>query len=178
MGAVRRWLAAIVVLAVVATAVYYFALRETTVEARVAAPELAAAIGSGEDAVGVSAGGAIIRWLPLPEDGTLPQLPLDSSPRDGRLAGPALEQARLLGAAPAALRPHIAGSSYGEDGVEVELDSGIELRFGDAGQAARKWSAAAAVLADPSITALDYVDLHAPSRPAVGGSGHALPPLP
>ena len=45
------------------------------------------------------------------------------------------------------------------------LRSGIELRFGDASQAATKWKAAAAVLADPSITALDYVDLHAP-RPA------------
>ena len=32
------------------------------------------------------------------------------------------------------------------------------------------------MLADPSITALDYVDLHAPRRPAVGGAGHVLPP--
>jgi hypothetical protein len=88
------------------------------------------------------------------------------------------EQARVLGAAPTALRPHIESSSYGESGVDVELRSGIELRFGDAANAAAKWRAAAAVLADQSITALDYVDLHAPSRPAVGGSGHSLPSVP
>ena len=74
-----------------------------------------------------------------------------------------LEQARVLGAAPAALRPYLASSYYGESGVDVELTSGIELRFGEPRRAARKWKAAAAVLADPSITALDYVDLHAPA---------------
>ena len=58
------------------------------------------------------------------------------------------------------------------------LTTGIELRFGDATQARRKWNAAAAILADPSVTALDYVDLHAPSRPAYGGSEHELPPAP
>jgi hypothetical protein len=31
------------------------------------------------------------------------------------------------------------------------------------------------VLADPSLTALDYVDLTSPRRVAVGGSGHYLP---
>ena len=69
----------------------------------------------------------------------------------------------MLGAAPAPLRPYIESSYYGESGVDVELRSGIELRFGDASQAARSGEAAAAVLADPSITALDYVDLHAPA---------------
>jgi hypothetical protein len=60
----------------------------------------------------------------------------------------------------------------------VKLRSGIELRFGDASQAALKWKAAAAVLADPTIEALDYVDLNAPAHPAIGGSGHTLPPAP
>ncbi len=89
-----------------------------------------------------------------------------------------LEQARVLGAAPATLRPFLSRSYYGESGVDVETTSGIELRFGDDSQAKRKWKAAAAVLADPSIEALDYVDLHAPARPAIGGSGHTLPPAP
>ena len=75
-----------------------------------------------------------------------------------------LEQVRVLGAAPAALRPYVEGSYYGESGVDVNLTSGIELRFGDSTQVARKWRAAAAVLADPSVTALDYVDLHAPAH--------------
>jgi hypothetical protein len=83
-----------------------------------------------------------------------------------------------LGAAPEALRPYVARSYYGESGVDVELTTGIELRFGDAAKAKRKWAAAAAVLADPSITALTYVDLHSPSRPSFGGSEHELPAVP
>lgn len=174
----RRWAAAALALAVAAAAVYYFALRERSVEPRVNSPRAAAVIGAGEDAVVVAANGAVVRWLPPPGEGELPRLPLEEPPRGGRLRGPAREQARVLGAAPAALRPYLAGSSYGESGVRVELESGIELRFGDASQAARKWRAAAAVLADPSITALDYVDLQAPSRPSTGGSTYALPPVP
>ena len=128
-------------------------------------PDVAATIGSGEDAVAVTANGAVVRWWPLAEEPELPQLPLAEPPKGGRLAGPMLEQARVLGAAPAALRPYLASSRYGESGVDVETTSGIELRFGDATQAERKWKAAAAVLADPEIEALDYVDLHAPTAP-------------
>lgn len=173
----RRLLAAALVL-FAAAAVYWFALRDTTVESHLVLPRPTAVIGSGSDAVAVGPDGQLLGWLSLPEGTRLPELPLPEPPVSGRLSGPVLEQARVLGAAPATLRPYIASSSFGEDGVDVELRSGIELRFGDATRAARKWRAAAAVLADPSVTALDYVDLHAPSRPAVGGSGHALPPLP
>jgi cell division septal protein FtsQ len=120
----------------------------------------------------------VLAWLPLPEGAKVPQLPLSEPPKGGQLAGSALQQARVLAATPAALRPYVASSHYGESGVDVELTSGIELRFGDAAQAEKKWKAAAAVLADPKLTTLDYVDLHAPGRPAVGGSGHTLPPSP
>ena len=89
-----------------------------------------------------------------------------------------LEQARVLGAAPEALRPYLASSYYGESGVDVETTAGIELRFGDATQAKRKWKAAAAILADPEIEALDYVNVLAPARPTYAGSGHTLPPVP
>lgn len=173
----RRLLAAALVLAA-AAAVYWFALRDTTVESHLVAPRATATIGSGSDAIAVGPDGQVLDWLSLPEGARLPQLPLSEPPPSGRLAGPALQQARVLGAAPATLRPYVASSSYGESGVDVELRSGIELRFGDAAHAAEKWRAAAVVLADPSITALDYVDLHAPGRPAIGGSGHTLPPLP
>ena len=140
--------------------------------ARASTPNLIVAlptsvIGSGEDAVGVSADGELLVEGTAPEDGTLPKLPLSEPPKSGRLGGPMLEQALVLGAAPAPIRPCIAGSRYGESGVDVKLRSGIELRFGDATRAAQKWRAAATVLADPSITALDYVDLHSPGRPAV-----------
>ncbi len=131
-----------------------------------------------EEPVAVAADGTVLAWFPVPEESTLPSLPLDAPPEGPRLQGPMLEQARVLGAAPPALRPYVAGSYYGESGVDVELESGIELRFGAATQAARKWRAAAAVLSDPSIASLDYVALYAPSHPATGGSGHMLPPLP
>jgi hypothetical protein len=145
---------------------------------RLVSSQPVAAIGSGEDAVAVAADGTVIAWLPDPDRGGLPQLPLEAPPESGRLAGTALEQVRVLAAAPARLRPYVEGSRYGESGVDVELSSGIELRFGSARQAARKWRAAAAVLADPTIMVLDYVNVQAPGHPATGGSGHTLPPLP
>jgi hypothetical protein len=174
----RRAIAVLLAALVAAGAVYWFLVREGTAEPRVQVPRLAATIGEGSEAVGVSGSGAVVRWLPLPEDPPLPRLPLDEVPEGGRLRGPALEQVRVLAAVPDELRPFVAGSYFGESGVDVNLTTGIELRFGDAGQARRKWRAAAAVLADPSVTALDYVDLHAPSRPAYGGSEHELPPIP
>jgi hypothetical protein len=175
---VSRRLSIVVVACLVAGGVYFFFVRDGTVAPRVVVPRPVATIGSGTEAVAVTARGALIRWFPLPDEPELPVLPLSEPPRHGRLAGPMLEQVRVLGAAPAALRPYLASSYYGETGVDVETTSGIELRFGDASQAARKWRAAATVLADPTIEALDYVDLHAPGRPAIGGSGHALPPPP
>jgi hypothetical protein len=175
---VRRRLAAIALVFLGLAAVYFFLIRDTSVAPEVTAPQAVATLGSGESAVAVTASGAVVPWLPLPEDPELPELPLSEAPESGRLAGPMLQQARVLGAAPAALRPYLARSYYGESGVDVETTSGIELRFGDAGRAPQKWKAAAAVLADPSITALDYVDLSAPGRPAFDGSGHTLPPVP
>jgi hypothetical protein len=175
---VRRWLGGLVLVAVAVAAIYWFVFRDTTVVARIHVPVLTAAIDSGEEVTGVSSTGAIVRFLPVPEDPPLPRLPLAEVPKGARLAGHPLEQALVLGAAPGALRPYVERSYYGESGVDVILTSGIELKFGDASQAARKWRAAAAVLADPSITALDYVDLHAPNHPSTGGTGHTLPSLP
>lgn len=174
----RRALAAVVLALVAAAAVYYFFLRDETVAPTVQPLVLAATIGEGEEAIPVSAGGKLLTWLELPEDLSLPVLPLQEPPPGKRLRGTMLEQAKVLGAVPTALQPYVASSRYGEDGVAVELTSGIELRFGSAAQADKKWKAAAAVLADPEIEALDYVDLRSPGHPALGGEGHLLPPLP
>jgi hypothetical protein len=174
----RRVLPAAVVALALAVAAYWFLVRDTTIEPRVAVPRAVATIGSGSEAVAVGPGGQVLAWLPLAEDAQLPRLPLSEAPQGGQLAGPALQQVRVLAATPAGLRPYVVGSYYGESGVDVELSSGIELRFGDASRTRQKWKAAAAVLADPTVTELDYVDLHAPGRPAVGGSGHTLPPSP
>ena len=171
-----RWVIVILVVIVVAFVAQKI-VGGKTVEPHLVSSEPVAAIGSGSEAVAVAGDGTVLAWLALPEDSHLPQLSLGSPPKGLRVEGPVLEQVRVLAAAPPALRPYLAGSRFGESGVDVELGSGIELRFGSAGDAARKWRSAAAVLADPSITALDYVDLSAPGRPAVGGSGHTLPPI-
>jgi hypothetical protein len=179
LGSVRgRWIAGAVLIALVALAAYWFLARQETAEPRVLVPRLAATIGEGEDAIGVAADGALVRWLPLPEEPPLPRLALEGPPKGGRVKGPALEQVRVLAAVPDELRPYVESSGYGESGVEVTLTTGIELRFGDASQAAKKWRAAAGVLANPEVTALDYVDLQAPSRPSYGGTEHELPPTP
>lgn len=178
LGSLRRPLLALLVVAAVAALAFQLLARDSAAEPRLVLPRATATIGSGEDAIAVGPDGAVLEWLALDEAAELPRLPLDAPPPSGRLRGPLLEQAKVLGAAPEPLRPYIDSSYYGESGVDVVLRSGIELRFGDASQVARKWRVAAAVLADPSISALDYVNLHAPRRPNVGGSGHALPPLP
>jgi cell division septal protein FtsQ len=167
----------VIVAVIAAGAVWQLVFGGKTVQPHLVGPQAVATIGTGPDAVAVAENGQILTWLPLSEDQPLPSLPLSEPPEGGKLTGPVLQQARVLGAAPAALRPYLESSYYGETGVDVKLRSGIELRFGDASQPGAKWKAAAAVLADPSITALDYVDLHAPGRPAVGGSGHTLPPV-
>jgi hypothetical protein len=174
---VKLRLIAVALLVLAAGAAYWLLIRDATVDAQLRVPRATATIGSGSEAIAVGPGGQILPWLPLPEELQLPSLPLSAPPEGGELAGPVRQQARVLGAAPESLRPYIESSYYGESGVDVLLRSGIELRFGDASQAAAKWKAAVAVLADPSITSLDYVDLHAPRRPAVGGSGHTLPPI-
>lgn len=173
-----RLIAALAVLVLLVFGVYWFGVRKGSADPHVQVPKLAAAIGEGSEAVGVAGSGAVVRWLPLPEDPPLPALSLEEVPKGGRVRGPALEQVRVLAAAPAELRPFLARGYYGESGVDVELTTGIELHFGDASQARRKWRAAVATLADPSITALDYVDLRAPNRPSYGGSEHELPPAP
>lgn len=175
-GLLRKGLA-LAALAALLAAGYVLLIRGTTVETRVSVPRPVAEIGSGSDAVGVSDDGAVLAWLPAPSE-ELPSLPLSEPPDAPRLAGPALEQARVLGAAPLPLRPHLAGSGAEEDGVVVELHDGVELRFGRASRLGEKWRAAAAVLADPDLGSLVYVDLTAPRRPAVGGVGYELASLP
>jgi len=174
----RRLLVPLVAALVVALGVYWFVVRQGSAEPHVLVPKLAATIGEGDEAVGIAEDGAAVRWLPLPENPPLPRLSLETVPKGGRVKGPALEQVRVLGAAPDALRPYLARSFFGGSGVDVELTTGIEVRFGDATQARRKWDAAAAILADPSVTALDYVNVTAPSRASYGGSEHELPPSP
>jgi cell division septal protein FtsQ len=134
-------------------------------------------IGEGSDAIAVAGDGTILRGQPTGHLQDLPQLPLSEAPKADRLGGPALEQAELLGAAPPALLRYVDHTFNGPNGVGVTLDGGVELGFADATHAAQKWEAAAAVLSDPDLGPLDYVDLAVPGRPAVGGVGHSPPPI-
>jgi cell division protein FtsQ len=118
--------------------------------------------------------------LPVAGDGTilegvstgqeLPALDAEAASPATRVEGDALEQARVLGAAPEPLRPLIDRSSEDADGIVVELTDGIALRFGDARDADAKWAAASRVLADSKLGGLTYIDVRAPERPAVGGA--------
>jgi hypothetical protein len=188
---VRRVLLAVAVLAIAASGVYWFALRDsttTTAEAQASRP--VAQIGEGKRVTLVGDDGRLMGSA-SGEGGAagkgpakggskstahLPVLPLKQRPKGDRVGGHVLEQVHILAAAPEALGHYIAAASYGKTGVDIALTSGIEIRFGDDNQAVKKWKAAAAVLADPSVTQLSYVDVHAPTRPTKGGEGHELPP--
>ena len=66
-------------------------------------------------------------------DERLPELHVDELPTSGRLSGDPLTEALAIGAAPAPLRPLIAGASVsGDYGIVVTMRGGIELRFGAA----------------------------------------------
>ncbi len=128
----------------------------------------------GSEEIGVAGDGTLVPDVDV-SSSDLPAFEASEDPVDGRLVGEDLSIAQVLGAAPQALRPLIETGRIDDNGVTVIVNGGIELRFGTASKAAEKWRSAAAVLADPELTMLDYVDLSSPSRPAVGGSGHTLP---
>jgi cell division septal protein FtsQ len=179
---VKRALAALVVVIVVAVAVYWFLLRsDDSPEAAPAAPPHAVArIGEGSKAVAVDQHGNVAPQLKVPKKPPLPLLPLKAPPKGGTVKGPVLHEVEVLAAAPPTLSPYLASTTFDrkEGGVIVVTTGGIDLRFGDSSQATKKWEDAAAILADPSITSLDYVDLEAPSRPSYIEGEHELPPAP
>ena len=107
-------------------------------------------------------------------DRELPKLRVDELPASGRLTGDPLREALAVGAAPAPLRPLIAGASVsGDYGVVVTMQGGIALRFGTRARVGQKWKAVAAILADPHLESVSYVDVRVPDRPAVGGASTA-----
>jgi cell division protein FtsQ len=133
-----------------------------------------AIVGAGEG-VPVAGDGTILSGIATGEL-KLPTIEARSVPASGTLEGTGLAQAEILGATPDPLRPAIRGIGVdGAHGVEVELAADVELRFGDSRDAEAKWAAATAILADPKLEAVAYIDLRLPGRPAVGG---APPPAP
>jgi cell division protein FtsQ len=135
-----------------------------------------AALARGSDrTVAVAADGTVLPGVEASGKGSdgLPEINADRVPASGRLDGEALAQALVAGAAPEPLRELIETISYRRDGVEVVMKGGLPIRFGEGSRAAAKWAAAAAVMADPKLDVLTYLDVRVPARPAVGG---AAPP--
>jgi cell division protein FtsQ len=125
----------------------------------------------GESDVPVAADGELLPGVDAPTRDELPALQVGKLPSKGALTGVDLQEALIAGAAPAPLAPLVEDIAYGdEDGVTLTMKGGIELRFGDAHKADGKWAAAAAILADPRLDTLTYVDVRVPKRPSVGGT--------
>jgi cell division protein FtsQ len=126
----------------------------------------------GKDGVAPVAGdGTVLAGVKT--DAKLPAISLEERlPAGGdKLRDEGLALALVLGAAPEPLAELVRDVSYGEEyGVEIELKGGIPLRFGGPERAGDKWAAAAAVLAEPEVTSLTYLDLRVPERPAIGGA--------
>lgn len=137
-----------------------------TIEVDEAPPTMIAE--AGERRVPVAADGELLLGAST-EGLELPAVAVDELPAAGRLSDAALEQALVVGAAPEPLRAIIAAVDHDpESGVHVALEEGVELEFGASADAAEKWEAAAAVMADGRLEALAYIDLRVPDRPAVG----------
>jgi cell division septal protein FtsQ len=128
-----------------------------------------AIMGEGEG-VAIAGDGTVLSGVSA-EGAKLPAIEIEGPPSSGKLDGVALAQAEVLGAAPGPIRPAIEETSIDkEKGVVVGLVEGIEVRFGDSANAAAKWASAVAILADPKIDELTYIDVRLPGRPAVGGA--------
>lgn len=128
---------------------------------------------AGGEEVAVAADGTVLPGVAAGD--RLPRLDLDRVPRAGRLEGGALAQALVAAAAPEPLAPLVGKvRQSGRYGVEIRMRGGIVIRFGTGAAAAAKWAAAAAVLADPQLETVAYVDVRVPQRPAVGGSGDVV----
>ena len=124
---------------------------------------------TGDRQVAVAADGTVLPGVHVKDP--LPELRADELPSSGRLSGEPFTEALALGAAPAPLRPLVAGAAVsGDYGTVVTMRGGIELRLGTRAHVEQKWTAVAAILADRQLTSLSYIDVRVPDRPAVGGT--------
>jgi cell division protein FtsQ len=117
--------------------------------------------------VAVSADGTLLHGASTP--GSLPAIPLAVSPGGTHVTGATLQVVRLLAAAPYQLLTKVSqASDDGGQGLVAQMRNGPKVYFGTGDDLAAKWSAAAAVLADPGSAGADYIDVTVPSRPAAG----------
>ena len=96
---------------------------------------------------------------------------IDAKPETSgdRLSGDALAGVEVLAGLPPVLAPQVESVEVDPElGPVATLNGGVEIRFGDTSRAEMKWGAVAAVLADPSFTTANYLDVSVPSRPVAG----------
>jgi cell division protein FtsQ len=117
--------------------------------------------------VAVSADGTLLHDASIP--GSLPAIPLAVSPGGTHVTGVTLQVVRLLAAAPYQLLAKVSQATEGgTQGLQAQMRNGPKVYFGTDRDLGAKWSAAAAVLADPGSAGADYIDVTVPSRPAAG----------
>jgi cell division protein FtsQ len=133
----------------------------------VVAREPAGYIADGKGAV-VAGDGTVLSTGNDRPDG-IPEIDAEATSIGARAEGPALNVAKVLGAAPPQLLPQVESARADDDaGPVAVLTGGLELRFGDPSRAAQKWKAAAAVIASPDFEGAEYLDLSVPGRPVAG----------
>jgi cell division protein FtsQ len=128
-----------------------------------------AMVSAGGGQVPVSADGTLLRDANVTGAGALPTIALGVAPGGGRVDGTALDDVRLLAAAPYAFLTKVSqASSDPVHGLSAQLRNGPELYFGTGSQLSAKWAAAMTVLAAASSAGAGYIDVSDPSRPAAG----------
>ena len=125
---------------------------------------------AGGESVPIAGDGTVLPGVDV-SDLKLPSIGVDELPAQGRLSGDALQIARVMGPTPKPLLELVEEISIGgEEGVQVTLRGDVPVWFGGSDDAAAKWDATAAILADPQIDSLTYVDVRVAERPSIGGA--------
>jgi cell division protein FtsQ len=104
--------------------------------------------------------------------GSLPVVSVSVPPGGPRLTEPAaLHSLQVLGAAPSRMLGKISqATAVSGHGLVAQLRDGPAIYFGDSSDLGAKWTAAAAVLADPGSAGASYIDVTDPARPAAGAT--------
>jgi len=125
---------------------------------------------AGGESLPVAGDGTVLPGVDM-SDLKIPSVGVEELPAQGRLSGDALQIARVMGPAPKPLLELVEEISIGgQEGVQVTLRGGVPVWFGGSDAAAAKWDATAAILADPQIDNLTYVDVRVAERPSIGGA--------
>lgn len=126
-----------------------------------------AVIGTAGAPTDVSADGTLLRGVPAAI--RLPTISTDVAPGGTRVTGAALDDVRLLAAAPYALLPRVQEASSDQvHGLVARLRDGPMVYFGSPADLRAKWAAAASVLADADSQGAGYIDVSVAARPAAG----------